>query len=254
VRLADLQALFWDEATRPDLGPRPETRTAFVSDARLDAAGRMAIYADAYRTRLLDVLRADFPVTARTLGEERFDAIAGAFVREGPSVDGDVGQLALRFVPWVEEHAPAWANDLARLEAARVAVFGAADDTPLALGDLQALAPGEWPALRLSLVASTARIDTRHAVSEYWSTTPPPDEPEPGPERYLVWRVGFGPAADHRLLDPLESILLEGTALGETFASMCERAAATVGDAAAAEQTAGRLLRWVRDGIVRRAD
>jgi hypothetical protein len=252
VRLADLQALFWDEATRPGRSARPETRTAFVSDARLDAAGRMAIYADAYRTRLLDVLRADFPVTARTLGEQRFDAIAGAFVREGPSLDGDVGCVALRFAPWVREHAPAWADDLARLEAARVAVFGAADDLPLALGDLQALAPDEWPALRLSLVASTARIETQHAVAEYGSATPPVREPEAGDEQYLVWRVGFGPAADHRRLDPLESILLEGTALGETFASLCERAAATVG-ATAAEQTASWLLRWVRDGIVRRA-
>ena len=253
MRLAELQALFWDEATRPDRGARPETRTAFVSDSRLDAPGRMAIYADAYRTRLEDVLRADFPVTARTLGDERFDALARAFVREGPSVDGDISCLALRFVPWVREHAPAWADDLARLEAARVAVFGAADDLPLALGDLQALAPGEWPALRLSLVAATARIATNHAVAEYWSAAPPPREPQAGEERYLVWRVGFGPAADHRRLDPLESILLEGTALGETFASLCERAATTVGETSAAEQTAEWLLRWVRDGIVRRA-
>ena len=253
MRLADLQALFWDEATRPERGARPEATTAFVSDARLDAAGRMAIYADAYRSRLVEILRADFPVTARTLGDERFDAIAGAFVREGPSVDGDVGRLASRFAPWVSEHAPAWADDLARLEAARAAVFGAADDAPLTLGDLQGLADGDWPALRLSLVASTARIDTHHAVAEYWSATPPAREPEPGDERYLVWRVGFGPGADHRRLDPLESILLEGTALGETFASLCERAAATVGETAAAEQTAGWLLRWVRDGIVRRA-
>jgi hypothetical protein len=48
VRLADLQRLFWDEATRPGRDVRPETRTVFVSDARLDAVGRMAIYADAY--------------------------------------------------------------------------------------------------------------------------------------------------------------------------------------------------------------
>ena len=253
MRLADLQALFWDEATRPDRDARPATRTAFVSDARLDAAGRMAIYADGYRTRLLDILRADFPVTARTLGAERFDAIAGAFLRDGPSVDGDVAQLALRFAPWVREHAPAWADDLARLEAARVAVFGAADDLPLTLVDLQALAPDEWPALRLALVAATARVDTGHSVAQYWSQTPPQHEPETGDEQYLVWRVGFGPAADHRRLDPLESILLEGTSLGETFASLCERAALTVGDGDAAEQTAGWLLRWVRDGIVRRA-
>jgi hypothetical protein len=253
VRLADLQELFWDEATRPEREARPETRAAFVSDARLDAAGRMAIYADAYRSRLVDILRADFPVTARTLGEERFDEIAGAFVREGPSVDGDVSRLASRFAPWVREHAPAWADDLARLEAARVAVFGAADDVPLALGDLQALADDEWPTLRLSLVAATARIDTQHAVAEYWSATPPAREPSRDAEQYLVWRVGFGPGVDHRRLDPLEAILLEGTALGETFASLCERAAATVGDDSAAEQTAGWLLRWVRDGIVRRA-
>jgi hypothetical protein len=253
MRLADLQALFWEEATRPGPGARPETRIALVSDARLDAAGRIEIYADAYRTRLLDVLRADFPVTVRTLGEERFDAIAHGFLREGPSLDGDVAQLALRFPPWLQEQGPAWSVDVARLEAARVAVFGAADDAPLALADLQALAPDDWPALRLALVASTARVDTSHAVAEYWSSSPPAREPAAGEERYLVWRIGFGPGADHRRLDPLESVLLDGVALGETFASLCERAAATVGEATAAEQTAGWLLRWVRDGVVRRA-
>ncbi len=82
---------------------------------------------------------------------------------------------------------------------------------------------------------------------------PPDREPLPGSERYLVWRIGFGPGADHRRLDPLEATLLEGVALGETFASLCERAAVTVGANAAAEHTAGSLLQWVRDGVVRRA-
>jgi hypothetical protein len=252
MRLADLQALFWEEATRPGPDPRPEIRAAFVSDARLDAAGRIAIYADAYRARLLEILRADFPVTARALGEERFESLGTAFLREGPSHEADVARLALRFPTFVREHAPGWAADLARLEAARVAVFGAADDEPLTLAELQAQKPEEWPALRLALVASAVRVDTRHAVDAHWSSTPPDVEPGPGEEHYLVWRIGYGPGADHRRLDALEAILLEGVALGETFASLCERAAVTVG-AAAAEQTAGWLLRWVQDGIVRRA-
>ena len=142
---------------------------------------------------------------------------------------------------------PAWADDLARLEAARVAVFGAADDVPLTLRDLQALASAEWPALRLSLVAATARIDTQHAVAEYWSAAPPSREPERGAEQYLVWRMGFGPAADHRRL---ESICSRARRSG-AFSLADARPPPSGRRRCRADR--GLAAPWVRDGVVRRA-
>ncbi|MEK7796751.1 MAG: DNA-binding domain-containing protein [Pseudomonadota bacterium] len=56
-----------------------------VGDERVDAHGRLDIYADAYRLRLIEALEGDFVALQAYVGPERFDEIARAYIEAHPS-------------------------------------------------------------------------------------------------------------------------------------------------------------------------
>ena len=58
---------------------------AVASAVKLDARSRLQIYANAYRTRLYEVLANDFPVLRTFLGDTSFEQLSDAYVRGYPS-------------------------------------------------------------------------------------------------------------------------------------------------------------------------
>src|ERR1041385_2998778 len=79
--LNDTQQLLWHLITAPE-GVRPALETSdglrsdlartVRGDERLDAAGRLDVYANMYFFRLLDALKEDFPAVLRVIGETPF--------------------------------------------------------------------------------------------------------------------------------------------------------------------------------------
>jgi hypothetical protein len=108
------------------------------------------------------------------------------------------------------------------------------------------------------------RVALAHAIEPAWrvlrewepeSGADPPELPEPAPHRHtlLAWRQHG--ETRWRSLEPLEAALLQAVAEGAAFASLCERAAAELGDAeAAAPAVIGALQRWLADGLLRSPD
>jgi hypothetical protein len=222
------------------------------------AAERVAIYAQMWRWRLVDALRADFPALAALLGDDAFLALSDAYLAAHPSDDPDIGRLGRRLPAFLRARQETAARpdlaDLAALEWARLEAFfaapGAGAPGPLGREALAARAPEDFAALRLALVPSAARLELDHAVAPLFAAALDPSAerapaPSAGPERLLVWRQGF--EVVHTVLADDEAAALDavaaGAPLGEVFGVFAARA-----DPAGASLRA--LLSWLDEGLV----
>ena len=91
--LREVQQLFWDSLAGAPVSIAPGLADAVVPGAALDSRERLGIYADAYASRLLDVLREDFPRVAALLGDHRFEHLAREYLARHPSEHPSVRHL-----------------------------------------------------------------------------------------------------------------------------------------------------------------
>ena len=114
----------------------------------LSARERLTVYTSGYVLRLLDCMRADFPVLRGFVGDSVFDAFAKAYVITMPPASHSLYDLGADFPRFLDETKPKnWTLDddtsvmldlppeLARIERARAEVLrahGTEDDPPVA--------------------------------------------------------------------------------------------------------------------------
>jgi hypothetical protein len=217
---------------------------------------RLGIYRNAYRARLTDALRENYPVLHRVQGDEAFDALTERFIAACPSHHPSIRWFGSALPEWLAANSEQLSHpaliDLARMEWALCTAFDAADDTPLSVDDLLAHAPEAWPTLRFTGHPSLRLIALDWAVEPLWralSDNPEAETaaPEPQPHHLLVWRQND--QTQWRSVEPFEGDLLQAALAGESFAELCERAAITQGDQAAAA-VAGHLRVWVEAGLL----
>jgi len=225
-------------------------------DARLGAAQRIQIYRDMYRTRLVDVLREDFPLVAVILGDDEFEALAGRYLARHPSAHPSVRYVGDRFAAFVaaERAGPPFLGDLARLEWARLDVFDDADAAPLRMADLQGVAPADWPALELRAIPACRLLECAWPVHEIWTATrEAPDAlaaPEPRPVTIRVWREGSD--VSHAAIGAMERRVVPLLARGASFSALCAALEDDLEPEGAAREIGGLLLRWLEDGVLAR--
>jgi hypothetical protein len=217
----------------------------------LGPADRLAIYADMYRARLLDVLREDFPRVLAVLGEEAFAAVGGRYLVRHPSTHPSVRHVGRRFADFLAGEAlpRPYLADLARLEWARGEVFDAPDPEPLRLADLARLAPADWPALRLRPIAACRTVEAAWPVHTLWADGADPDLP-PGPTVLRVWREGW--SVSHAAMGRVEALAFHAVARGEPFARVCAALGGAADTEAAAREVGSVLMRWLEDGCLAR--
>lgn len=170
----------------------------------LTAAERLAIYANAYHSRLLECLGEVFPLLKRTLGEEAFDGLAFGYLQQYPSRSYTLNELGRQFPQYLEqtrpdpeassagepvgtepasmENWPDFLIDLARLEWGIYEVFdgpGMEGKEPLSADQLLAVPPEHWPGLKLTTAACLQLLATRFPVNDYYTALrgAKPDEP-----------------------------------------------------------------------------
>lgn len=219
----------------------------------LGAVEGLQIYHHAYRARLVEALRGDYPSVHHWLGDEEFDDLAHAYLRAHPSAHFSLRWLGARLADFIEswlvpEQAESLA-ELARLEWAFTLAFDAAEGEPLTLEHMARLSPGEWPALRLALLPSVQQVPCRHNSLALWRAVK--EEREfPGshllerPELCLAWRQGL--VGQYRSLAEEEGRALLGMVeQGWSFARLCEELGEPM-------QAAQWLKLWISEGVVRR--
>jgi hypothetical protein len=217
---------------------------------------RLGIYSGMYRTRLLDVLREDFPRTLAAVGDDAFAALACRYLARSPSTTASVRHLGHHFADFLatERTTPPFLADLARLEWARVEVFDALDAAPLRRADLQSIPADAWPALRFRLVPACAVVESAWPVHRIWADgeTALAGPPEPEATTVRVWREEW--SVSHAAMGVVELQAFRALERGAPFAEICAAVATDVGTSAAAPEVGGILMRWLEDALLARPD
>jgi len=222
----------------------------------LSAADGLMIYHNAYRSRLLSVMREDFPALHRWMGDDSFAQLAMAYISAWPS-----RHFSLR---WLGEKLPEFIRgyiaepqrspmiELATLEWAFTLAFDAPDTEPLSLDMMSRFSADDWVNLRVYLTPSVRWLQLQHNTVGMWvAAKAEADIPDvvalSTPLDCLVWRHEL--VCQYRTLEPGEASALRLLTDGGSFASMCESLLSTHGEQAPL-QAATWLKSWINDDLL----
>jgi hypothetical protein len=256
MRLSDWQAEVQAYLLNPAAEANPALQASLLGSAALSAEQGLAIYHNAYRARLQEALRGDYPAIHGWLGDEEFEALALAYLNAYPSQHFSLRWLGAQLADFIDGYlVPAQAaplSELARLEWAFTLAFDALDGVPLSLAQMAALAPEDWPGLQVRLLPSVQWLTCRHNSVAIWRACKeqgefPGSQPLPEAQTCLVWRDQL--ITRYRSLAADEANALQGmTAHGWSFAELCGELSG-LGEQAPL-QAVTWLRQWLSDGLL----
>lgn len=222
---------------------RQEVERAFAGDDRLDAVGRLDVYANMFFFRIRDVLAEQFERVAEALGEAGFHDLVTDYLLACPPRTPSLREVGDRLPEFLREHEVSrehpWLPDLAALEWARLEVFDEADTPLLDLDHVRSVSADAFGSIPLALAPAVRVLHTEWDVS---------GEPVRKPATILVWRHGVGVV--HRTLDALERDALALVAERCTFDAVTLHLATRLPDDQLVPMAFELLARWVTEGLL----
>lgn len=226
-----------------------------TSKQGLSSQSRLAIYHNAYRVRLIDVLRDTFEHTATYLGDEWFQGLASGFVQSHGSSRDNIGYYGQAFPEFLAEQL---SNDLEVAELAEMdwrlrRAFDGADSPVMTLDDLQHLINGERIINRLRPVPTLSltkqgfnTLDIWHAINQ--DEHPPVVQQLPEPKDLVIWRKGHSP--HFRSISTIEVTAINGLCSGDSLDAIGTTLAKNFPQTDAASEFGGMLHRWITEEML----
>ena len=259
MRLTDWQLAFEQHLLAETSVAHSGFAATLLGGPTLDVNTGLAIYHNAYVSRLQEVLRHDFGAIWYWLGDDEFASLTQAYVRRYPSAHYSLRWLGARFPGFIVEHLVAEQSpplaELARLEWAFTLAFDAPQGEPLSLSDMAQLAPEDWPGLQVTLAPSVQQMLCHFNTVAIWrASKDESDFPDSNAlelaQICLVWR--HQNVCHYRSLEPAEACALAGmVTTGWDFSELCEALAVTYGEGAPL-QAVTWLKQWIQDGLLER--
>jgi hypothetical protein len=228
--------------------------SAINQPPRGTAGQAFAVYQSAYKLRLTEFLRNDYPLLHRYVGESSFKEIAEAYIAAHPSHTPNARWYSQRLPQFLQDWASqgVW-QELAMLEEALASAFDAPDFPVLTLQDLADIPQDQAAALRLCFHPSVRLMEFHWNVTSLWSALkadmePPPPDRLANAQQVMVWRQGT--ASRFRILGDEEWMVLQAAAQGATFANLCELVAFNKDDGDAALRAASYLRNWFESDVL----
>jgi hypothetical protein len=239
------------------LSGAPAIAEHIVGTPRVPAARRLAIYANAYRSRLGEALASNYPALAELLGPVDFRALAHAYIAANDSRFFSLRWYGHALEEFLANDARYRATpllaELARWEWAMSEAFDAADAEPIGAARLAGIPPESWAALRFDWHPSVRVLALYWNAPQIWKALSearerPPAEVHGEPQPWLVWRHDL--SVHFRSLTAAESRLVALARYGSTFGQLCDALCADIEEEEAAAQAAARLADWVASGLI----
>lgn len=256
MRLRDWQQQVQAYLLGPDTQANPELQASLLGSAALSTEQGLKIYHNAYRARLLEALRGDYPAVHGWLGDQEFDALALAYLNAHPSQHFSLRWLGAQLATFIQAYLiPAQAeplSELARLEWAFTLAFDAPEGQPLTLAQMAELPAEAWPSLQVRLHPTVQWLECQHNSLLIWQACKeqgefPGSQPLAGAEFCLIWRDRL--ITRYRSLTTEEATALQGmTRLEWNFAELCSHLA-HLGEQAPV-QAVSWLRQWLSDGLL----
>lgn len=214
----------------------------------------LAIYAHAYRRRLVDALADAYAKTRALMGDPVFELAAAGYIAANPPTLRNLRWFGGGLAQYLAQAWPERAQfaEMAGLDWSLRCAFDGPDSAVLHAGDLADLPPEAWASLRLLLVPTAQLLGLRHNTVAVWQALDdglpaPPTETGTTAVHWLVWRQDLQP--HFRSLSATEALLLRALQAGATFAQACEGASGA--GETEVEARIGRCLRqWLEEGVL----
>jgi len=221
-RFGDLQQAFAEAIVE---GKYQTATAAMAADG--SALRSVALYRRLIRNNFVQVLRITYPALYRFVGDSYFGVLARGYIKKYPSTSGDLF-LYGRHLPALLQHieAPPLLVELARLEWACHEVYQAADSSPLAPEQLQAVVSADPSRVTIQFHQTARFLSFPVPVHRVWQALQPDASPDeavdlPLPEEQTGLIVArSGGAVQVIPLTWLDYQLLEALSQGATVAAI----------------------------------
>lgn len=231
----------------------------FVHEGR-EVTGGFDLYINAYRARLAEALKDNYPVLHLALGDALFDPLAAAYIEQRPSSYRSIRWFGDGLREFIDQNPdllphPALA-DLASMDWALRGAFDAANASVCCGEDLAAIALQDWPQMRFALHPSVSLLDLNWRIGPIWhelnqDAEAVTEQPDALDHTLLIWRQAL--ECKWRSLDVAEALALAAAARAETFADICEVLAGLDNDAAETDpplHAVALLQQWLVEGLL----
>lgn len=253
MKLQNIQAAFKRYLFEED----NEIVAHIISTESLNSDNRLAVYRNAYRSRLVEALANDYPALSYVMGEDGFRDLSLAYLKAYPSTNYSLrwfGKQLPRFLDRPEPYdSERCLCDLVNFEWALVDAFDAKDIVALTTEDMTKVPPDVWPQLRLSLHPSVSRVTCSWNCLAMWLSMKnkaaiPTPQPLDTVVTYLIWRKGLKTL--YRSLGADETDALNRVSQGTDFAGLCTGLTQWVPTEQTALRAASLLKTWLNEGLV----
>jgi hypothetical protein len=240
-----------------------EIEKVIERSSRQTSIERLQVYSHAYYARLLECLRAEYPVMVQAMGAELFDEFAVEYLQRYPPHSYTLNELGASFATFLAETRPASAEDddswldflvdLAKLEWSFAKVFdgpGAENQRLLGANQLQAISAELWPEARLVPVPCLRILKLDFPVQGYYRAIRDGAEAIP-PERKPSWlaisRRNY--VVRHYALTPSEAEILAAIIAGATVGGALDRASVPAVIDSFADSLQTWFYEWTAEGF-----
>lgn len=220
-------------------------------------AERLQIYHEAYRLRLIDALRNDYPALEIYLGEQDFIAIASEFITTHPShhpslrwFGEKLGEFLRKQTDWQKHNS---VIELAAFEWAQVMAFDAADVINATLDDVRALQPEQWMTMHIEFHPSLQHLTFFTNAPELWSSLTKDKialtmETSEKAQDWLIWREDL--QVVYRPIDEPEAWALDNFLQHKNFTDVCGGLCEWFAEEQVPMQAAQYLQKWMLSGLI----
>jgi hypothetical protein len=257
-QLARLQRTFQDCVLHSGRTDSP----AWVSaSGRADPEVQLSVYHHAYRARLKEVLASDYPATLTAIGDDRFNWLAGDYIRVHPSHYFSLRDFGCHLPDFVSGliqkdtryRGMRWLSELTLFEWTLGQTFDAADAAILSGQDMAAVSPEDWPALRFIVHPCVHRLDLEWNIPELWRALTGDNPTRVSARRetaspWLVWREQL--ITRFRSMQADEQRALDTLRAGRSFNEVCEVLATLMHEDDVPLRAAGLLKGWIAQGLI----
>ena len=221
----------------------------------ISSQDRLAIYHNAYRVRLIDVLLDTFEHTAAYLGNDWFHQLASSYVQSHHSTHNNIGLYGREFPQFLAEQLAddEEVSELALMDWKLRRAFDGAGSTIMTRDHLGALAAGKSNSIRLQPVPTLSistqhfnTLDIWHAINQ--DERPPVVERLRQPVDILIWRKDHSP--HFRSLSKIESSAIACLCSGFTLDAIGAALEKEFPDADVATEFGVALHRWLDDQLL----
>lgn len=223
----------------------------FSRDERLD------VYLQAYRLRLVDALRSDYPALAAQMDDVDFQEACEDYLQQHPSRHPSLRWLGQKLPDFLRRHA-IWGQradmvELADFEWAQAMAFDAADVPSLSVDALSSLLPERWLTLGLRFHPSLQQVVCTTNAPQVWHAhvhqrVDIAAEKLAEAQDWLIWREDL--QIVYRPLSAAEAHALQAFLDRQSFADVCELLCNYFEPDAVPLHAARYLQQWLQDRLV----